>query len=404
MIAMKLSIFQTRKLFLQQQGLLRDDHFGRGKNAVAKAIEQLSYLQIDTISVVQRAHQHILRSRVSNAESGHLNLLLAEQQLFEYWGHAAAYLPLKNYRYSIPVMRGFRASRSHDVKLAKKILKRIQTEGPLQSRDFEDTRKNRTTGWWDWKPAKRELEYLFMSGDLMVARREGFQKVFDLTENVIPPDLDTSQPSVSELSEYLVLSMVNALGVATELDLGYAKSTIRRLAKIDLKKPIQQSISNLIGEQRLIEVDVSGSSYYTTPKMLEQLPLRSNRKSIRILSPFDNLIINRRRTNELFQFNYLLECYVPAKKRQYGYFVLPILWGDTLIARMDAKASRDTGTLIIHNLVMEPGTTINDDLVQAFQRGLARFAVANNCTTLKVHKCASKPLKSALESLSHIAE
>lgn len=270
---MELTQSDARKLFLKQQGLLRDNEFGRGKNATNKAIQRLTYVQIDTISVINRAHEHVLYNRVGNYNPTHLEKLVQEREVFEYWSHAAAFLPFKDFRYSLPVMKGFRNTRQCDDKLKAEVLARIRAEGPLQSRDFEDTSGKKRGGWWEWKPAKRVLEHLFFSGELMVTRREGFQKVFDLTENVLPSSISTSEPTLEEWTRFIVLGMVHALGIATEYDVGYAKPIIRRLSKITLKDPLRATLSALVSEGQLLEVNVQGRACYTTEQLLSLLPL-----------------------------------------------------------------------------------------------------------------------------------
>ena len=146
---MELTQSDARKLFLKQQGLLRDNEFGRGKIATNKAIQRLSYVQIDTISVINRAHEHVLYNRVANYNPTHLEKLVHEREVFEYWSHAAAFLPFKDFRYSLPVMKGFRNTRQCNEKLKTEVLARIRAEGPLQSRDFEDTSSKKRCGWWE---------------------------------------------------------------------------------------------------------------------------------------------------------------------------------------------------------------------------------------------------------------
>jgi uncharacterized protein YcaQ len=389
----------ARKLFLAQQGLLKRNTFGRGRNATLKAVERLSYVQIDTISVVSRAHEQILKTRIENFTGPMLQKLQTSRHLFEYWGHAAAYLPFEHYRYYLPVMAGFKASRNRDKKLAKEVVRRIAGEGPLQSRDFEDTRNNKQNGWWEWKPAKQVLEHLFLSGELMITRRDGFQKVYDLRENVIPAHIDVSTPTKGDWSDFIVLTMVQALGVATEADLGYARPTIRRLAKIDLKQSMKTAIDQLLESGNLVSLDVDGTPYYSTPGLLEQLPLRIGKKEIRILSPFDNLIINRKRCEQLFKFDYQLECYVPAHKRKYGYFTQSLLYGDKFIGRMDAKAKRDDEVLIIKNLVLEPAVKVTDTLITELGRSILDFATANGCTRVTIDRVEPKAVLPDLQLL-----
>ena len=384
---MELSKRDTRKLFISQQGLLRDNAFGRGPKAVEKAINRLSYLQIDTISVVNRAHEHILFSRIKNFQPEHLNKLMLDRTLYEYWSHAAAFMPFSNYRYSLPMMQGWKATRSTDKKLARAILQRIRADGPLQSKDFEAPAGHKSGGWWEWKPAKQVLEHLFLTGDLMVSHRQGFQKVFDLPENVIPVDTLTHTPTDNEWAEFLVRSMIGALGVATEYDLGYSKNTIRRFVKKYMGDAISDAINKLVKDGELIEVTVEGKQYFSTEALLDNLPLRCTKKTVRFLSPFDNLVINRRRALELFEFDYQIECYLPAEKRVYGYFSLPMLYGDELIGRTDAKANRKTGILEVKNLVLH--RTPDDALIEATETGLLQLMLENRCTGIAIEK--SKP-------------
>ena len=383
----------ARKLFLHQQGLMKKNQFGTDKKAVLTCIQNLSYLQIDTISVVRRAHEHILATRVGNFDARMLTDLHKHCQIFEYWGHAAAYLPFEHYRFYLPVMHGWASTHKTDKRLAAHILKRIKTEGPLQSKDFKDSRKNKQGGWWEWKPAKHVLEHLFLTGELMVTHREGFQKVYDLRDRVLPSDTDTRMPSREEWAQFIVQTMVQALGIATEQDLGYARGSIRQLSGVQLKEDIRTAIEQLTEAGELVPVSLDGgmynkrraseglhdkvrssiglddkglhdkapyyktlyytTPYYTTPRLLSLLPIKLGKRNVRILSPFDNLVINRQRTKALFDFDYQLECYLPAEKRKYGYFSLPVLWGDLLVGRLDAKADRKAKVLIVKHLVLE---------------------------------------------------
>ncbi|MFT5664355.1 MAG: hypothetical protein ACI9JR_001751, partial [Gammaproteobacteria bacterium] len=306
---------KLRRIALNQQGLLKADSFGRGKQATLRAIEQIGYVQIDTISVVERAHHHVLWSRVSNYKSQYLTELVAERQLFEYWSHAAAWLPMKDYRFSLPRMKQANGDRNWfgdcDKKLIQQVLLRVQHEGALLARDFEDTRKGKKE-WWDLKPAKRALEQLFMQGELMVTRREGFQKVYDLPERIIPDWVDTTEPTLEEYADYLIDNTIRAHGFATTKSMAYLRKGKPLRHAIDLR--LQVKLED--GQVLKLELD-NDNDIYVLPELLDRPAPRSN-KFVRILSPFDNAIIQRQRGQNIFQFNYQIECYLPAPKRQFG--------------------------------------------------------------------------------------
>jgi uncharacterized protein YcaQ len=370
---------KLRRIALNQQGLLKADSFGLGKQATLRAIEQIGYVQIDTISVVERAHHHVLWSRVSNYEPQYLTELVAERQLFEYWSHAAAWLPMKDYRFSLPRMKQASGDRHWfddcDKKLIQQVLHRVQHEGALLARDFEDTRKGKKE-WWDWKPAKRALEQLFMQGELMVTRREGFQKVYDLPERIIPDWVDTTEPTLDEYADYLIDNTIRAHGFATAKSMAYLRKGKPLRNAIDLR--LQAKLDD--GLVLKLELD-NDNVMYILPELLEKPSPRSN-KTVRILSPFDNAIIQRQRGQDVFQFNYLIECYVPAPKRQYGYFCLPILYGDRFVARADCKAHRKQGVFEIKSMHYEADFIPSEDFTQALANAINLFSKFNGCPDL----------------------
>lgn len=392
-----LSKRDARKLLLHGQGLIKPDQFGRGTDAVQRAVEALSWVQIDTISVVERAHHHVLNTRVRNYRPEHLDALQKERRsVFEYWSHAAAYLPMRDYRYCLPLMAGSRRKRPPDPKLGKLILERIRAEGPLQSRDFENPPTRKSGGWWDFKPAKQALEQLFLCGDLMVSYRDRFRKVYDLPERVIPVGTDCSMPGEDEWHDYLVRRAVSAWGIVTDHDIGYCKAAARQLAARTIGKSLQASTNRLVEAGELIPVDVAGTTHYCNSSSLETLPIRFGKRRVRLLSPFDNLVINRRKALELFDFDYQIECYVPEKKRRYGYFCLPVLYGDELIGRMDTKAERSSRTLVVKSLFLENRVSASESLVEALREGLAQFSGDNHCSDLRVESISPKQLKRRL--------
>jgi uncharacterized protein YcaQ len=381
-ITTDISARDARRLFLLRQGLLRREPFGRGGQAVARAIERLGWVQIDTISVVERAHHHVLRSRVAGYRQDWLDELQhGNRSVFEYWSHAAAYLPMRDYRFYLPMMRWSRRGGAVEPKMAGEVLRRVREEGPLQSRDFEAA-GHRSGGWWDWKPAKRTLEQLFHRGELMVTRREGFQKVYDLPERVLPDHVDTSFPDAAQWGRFVVRMMVDALGVANEKEIAYQRIAARRLYSRPILPMVQQAAAELVEAGELEQVTVEGRGPYLT-RHLGSLPVKLGRRRITILSPFDNTVIMRDRARDLFGFDYAIECYVPAEKRRFGYFSLPILFGDELIGRMDTKADRHSGTLTVNMIHLEPG--VDPALVRdPLSRTLADFARDNGCADVVV--------------------
>lgn len=373
----ELSAAHARKLALASQGMHLERKLGQGKNATCKAIEKLGYIQIDTISVVERAHHHTLWSRVKNYRQCHLDQLQQDGKIFEYWSHAAAYLPMRDYRYSLPRKRAIRNGEQHwyqiEPKLAREVLARITDQGPLQSKDFVHLRKGQA-GWWDWKPAKQALENLFMSGQLMVAKRQGFQKVYDLTERVLPAGVDQSMPSQKEFLVHLIQGYLRANGLGTPSQIAYLRKGIKSL--------VQTLCAQLVeaGELRLIQV--AQQKFYAMPNFEQLLAQPLSRKNIKVLSPFDNVLIQRHRIKQLFGFEYQIECYLPATKRRFGYFVLPILWGHEFAGRMDAKIDRKSGLFTINKLFIE--TKQAAEFSEALRPALENFCEFNGGQQIKI--------------------
>lgn len=389
---MHLSKQEARRILLNRQGLIRRDQFGRGQKAVNTAAAAIGWVQIDTISVVERAHHHVLHSRISNYKADDLHQLQkTDRHVFEYWFHALAYLPIEDYRFYLPVMNGSATKRQPDKKLAKEIRKRINDEGPCQSRDFEAPPGRKSSGWWDWKPAKVALERMFLAGELLVSHRDGFRKVYDLPERVLPSYVDTSVPDEEAWLSHTILSMVDACGLASAHDIGYRNGAIRQLTGRGIHKEIAAATRDLVEEGTLREADVDGLTYYIRAQSLDCLPIKLGRRRITFLSPFDNVVINRRRTQHLFDFDYLIECYVPQAKRTYGYFCLPILFGDQLIGRLDAKADRKNTSLIVKNLVIDDPEK-DADAVPLLANALQQFALQNACDTFVIEKSTPQNL------------
>ena len=377
-------IRRLRRVALSRQGLIGRRKLGRGIDGVRKTLECLGYVQIDTISVVARAHHHTFWSRVGSYRQEWVNRLIERGDAFEYWSHAAAYLPMRDYRFSLPAMRAIRNRedrwvRSRDAKLMGAVLDRIRVDGPLRARDFSE-QKSGKSGWWEWKPAKGALEQLFMQGDLMCIRREGFEKVYDLTERVLPGHVATAMPTVAEHATHLIDQTLRAHGAAALRTFTYGIRLGRRNAPT--RGAVKAMLLRRVAEGELAAVALdTGEVLYGLPDVFAQRP-RTPPPTVRILSPFDNSVIQRDRALGLFAFDFQLECYVTEAKRRWGYFCLPLLFGDAFVGRMDCKAHRDKGVFEIRHLHIE--RPLAEAFDREFSKAVRDYARFNGCTTVAV--------------------
>lgn len=374
-----LTIKEARKLVLASQGIHRESDFKTGKTGVAGAVEKLSYIQLDTISVIERAHHHTLWNRVKNYKPQQLDDALKDRALFEYWSHAAAYLPIVDYRYSLPRKQALANGETHwyerEPKEMAYVLDRIRAEGALQASDFAQERSVKG-GWGEQKPAKRALEQLFMEGELMISGRQGFQKIFDLTERVLPNHIDSSTPSEQEFLDHLIQRYLGANGLGTPAEIAYLRKR--------MKPKVLTRCKELVSNGELIEITIGDLSYFALNNFETTLEKKLSRQKVKILSPFDNLLIQRQRMRDLFDFDYQIECYVPKDKRKHGYFVLPILQGQEFVGRLDAKIDRKTGILSILNLYIETKNT--ESMLHNLKPALQSFMEFNGGHTLKIEK------------------
>ncbi|PAU89419.1 hypothetical protein CK507_00625 [Pseudomonas sp. WN033] len=368
---------RLRRLALTAQGLLQAQPFGRGLAGAREAINHIGYVQIDTISVVERAHHHVLQSRVPQFNPAMTNKLLADGDIFEYWAHAAAFLPIADFRFSLPYKHAIKSGQTHwyrnpDKKLMAELLERIRSDGSMRSRDIE-TSTTKRAGWWDWKPAKKALEQLYMQGDLMVSDRTGFQKTYDLTERVLPSHVNTKSPSIEEFSTHIVDQQLRCHGVVALKGITYQ----RRNA--ELRKAVKNLVNDRLAQGTLEQIKLSSGEIFIVEAGALDGPLPRLNNRMLILSPFDNSVIQRERLKTLFQYDYQIECYVPAAKRQYGYFCLPLLYRDEFVGRMDCKAHRKLRLLEIKSLHLEKCNFDEELLLAAFLDALKKFCQFQEC-------------------------
>ena len=398
-----LSIFDARKLVLLSQWLPWVKPAGRAPDATLAAVRHLGYVQIDTISVIERAHHHTLWNRNRRYQPAHLEQLLRRKTIFEYWSHAAAYLPMEDYRFCLPRMRAIAGGERHwyapDRAMMKKVLERIAAEGPLRAQDFQSAPRAKSAkavkaGMWDSRPAKRALEQLFMEGKLMIPRRQGFNKLYDLAERVLPSATDTTAPTQTEYARFLITRFLRANGIGRPAEIAYLRTGVKAI--------VERCAAQMAKRGELVPLQVKDRLYYALPTTLALLDRPLSRKRLKILSPFDNLLIQRERMRHLFDFDYQIECYLPANKRKHGYFCLPLLWDGKLVAKMDCKADRQTQTLIIRNLITEPllaKKTPQTSAAEALTQELNHFATFNRCEKIKIGTLRDKGMQGLLKEV-----
>lgn len=396
MEAITLTKSQARKIILEAVGLARKAQFGKGIEAVYQVISHLGFVQLDTNYVVERAHHQVMAARIPNYKTEWLAELGESGRIFEYFQSDAGYLPMSDFRFSLPVKAAFKTQRKPltkpEIHLMQQILNRVEREGPLMVTDFDNDRLEISSGWWDWRPAKVALERLYLDGDLMISRTKGFLKIYDLPRNIVPPETDLTVPTAEEYAHFVICRTLGALGIASVKEIAWRGRNVKGNT---IKKKLEQMAET--GEIRTVNVEGLKGPFYMLPGQESNAPLSND---VFILSPFDILNVFRYRLKDFFNFDYQIECFVPAAKRQYGYFSLPILAGETFIARMDAKADRKNKVLIVHNIHFEP-VAINEAIMEKLIHSLEKFMEFNQCREITFRKSNNETyLKKISDSFS----
>ena len=337
---------------------------------VETTIKRLSCVQLDSISTVERSDRIVLSSRIGDYPREAVSRLLRSGRVFEYWAHEACLIPVEDWPLFRPAMSaGGRkwygeVERTHP-HLAAEILAEIRERGPLPSRHFEGSTPG---GMWNWKPAKAMLELLWNHGDLAVAGRQGFQRLYDLTERVLPAEvLAAPEPGEDERLRALALRAVRARGVLT------AAGVVEHWRLRGGAKRIAPALADLVGSGELQElaVDDGGAAVYVAGGTDLAPPAPT---AAVLLSPFDNLLWDRPFARRVLGFDHLIEVYKPVPQRQYGYYVLPFLRGDRIVGRADLKSERAEGRLVVKAFHREDGVRASGALDDALDRALDRLA------------------------------
>lgn len=370
-----LSVARTLALYAQGLSNRNQDDSLISTTDIQRMIEQLGCVQIDTLHMVRRSHYLVLWSRLGSYEPADLDALIyspEQRQLFEGWQRVASIIPMKDYRFQLPRMERMRQNHSEGFlkwfdreghELMGMVLERIHKEGALRAADFEYHGPRRGS-WWDWKPAKTALEYLFAFGDLMITKRINFQRVYDLTERVLPAWVDTTPPTLEQRDRYWMEQAALALGVCQPKQLiGY---------NYFQQRPARPVLEALVKERVLITIEVQlgvgekddylvHRDYLGVLQQIADGVIRAKRTTF--LSPFDNLWWAPGRDEQLWGFRQRLEAYTPAAKRVWGYFCLPILHKDHLVGRFDPKMERKKGILLLKAIYLEEGEKADEQLV-----------------------------------------
>jgi len=378
-------ISALRTVALHAQGLGKAGGSQPTREVLHQTINQIGCVQIDTLHMVRRSQYLVLWSRLGSYAPEDFDAMssAADRRIFEGWQHAASLIPITEYRFQLPRQRKMRdhpstwynqlLDETRQKEFVPQVLERIRTEGALKVSNFESDGA-RGGAWWNWRPAKVALEILYANGDLMIADRLKFQRVYDLTERVLPEWVDCTEPTAEERDRFWIELGARALGVClarqagdyTWMGISHARPRVAELVRNGILIPITGEMAN--GEPADLIIHRDNLS------LLEKAAdgaIKAERTTF--LSPFDNLWWANRRDEQLWGFHQSIEAYLPAPKRVYGYFCLPILHKDRLVGRFDPKLERKTGILRIKVLYLEPGVRPTEELVSATAESMRDF-------------------------------
>lgn len=350
-----LSVAQARRVALAAQGFLDKPHAPPTMRTLQRTVERTGVLQVDSVNVLQRAHYMPLYSRMGAYDPDLLRRAAGgrPRRLVEYWAHVQAFMPVElwpvmQHRMAFYRERKGKWWRDVSMDLAAAVRDEVAARGALTARDLDDGTPRQKVHWgWNWSDERKALDYLFMTGELAIAGRNSqFEVRYDLPERVIPPAvLAQPVPSLADANRELVRRAARSHGVATVQDLrDYYRMGAAETAT---------AVAELVEEGELVPVDVRGWKRAAYLHRDARLPRRVDARTL--LSPFDPVVWERARTEALFDFHYRIEIYVPADKRVHGYYVLPFLLGDRIVARVDLKAERKEGRLVVKGAYAEPG-------------------------------------------------
>ncbi|WP_315838370.1 winged helix-turn-helix domain-containing protein [Bradyrhizobium prioriisuperbiae] len=339
---------QARRIWLHAQRLDTSAPFGEGPQATQAAVEHLGYVQIDTINVIERCHHHILFSRIPSYRRADLRQAQSlDKSVFEYWTHALSYVPTRDLRFFIAAMREHKRNPSNWFETVspadmRKVLRLIRTGGPLSIRDIDDdVLVDKIHPWASRKPSKRALQLAFYTGMLTISERTGMLKSYDLMARHFGWETPPKPASATDTAAYLLDRGLRAQGIVS----------LDSICHLDApsKAAVRRQIEARLRRHELVAVTLEGAGkqeHWAKPEALQDTAAPQS-ELVHILSPFDPLIIQRKRTHLVFDYEHRFEAYIPKEKRLFGYFALPVLVGDTIIAALDLKTDRQAKKLLM---------------------------------------------------------
>lgn len=380
-MTIRLSNIAARRIFLARQGLSASPAQAMSKTDLLRLIHAIGFVQVDSISTVERAHNQILFSRNQTFRKEHLRQLLEEdRKLFEHWTHDASIIPTEFYPYwkhrfrrgEEPMRARWTRWQGADFdKAFGETYDHIVEHGAVLARDIKQA-DHKSGGWWQWHPSKKALEFFWHTGALAISGRQNFQKIYDLSERVIRDEHRLAEVSEAEFIDWACRSALERLGFATHGEIA---------AFWDLISPDEAKAWVAANRDLLDEVEIecvgdarsrSGYAFKGLSPDPGDWPEPPGR--VRVLSPFDPALRDRNRAERLFGFRYRIEVFVPEERREYGYYVFPLLEGDRLIGRIDMKADRKASTLNVARLWFEPKVRASSGRMARLDAELTRVA------------------------------
>lgn len=405
----EITLAEAQKFILEKQGLITKTPV----QSTLEAANRIHNIQIDTISVVARAHDLTVFSRFPNYQEKDVWNLLEQKKLFESISHSLCLLPIEEFSYYYWQMMEYRNGLNNsywsnwirDNQLViNKVYDTIKEHGARSSKDFKVPPERKSKGWWEWKSEKRALEYLFRIGKLLIHYRKGFQKYYDLPERVLPNTVDIEPMPAKEVPDYICKKTFASYGIGNHQEIrGYINNRVTQQLWKNQQKPITNYLDEKVKDNFLTKVKIKTIKEPHYVRTQDVNLLQNNDvptlDHMQFINPFDNVIRERLLLAKYWQFNYTLEAYTPSKNRKYGYYLMPILDNHQFIGRLEPKAHRKKNILEIKSIYFEDKFTLTKQSLKRFQQGMIKFADFHDCDLIQIGHVSPKKYTAQLKSL-----